>query len=145
MRYTFGAALAALTLGAAALSHGGPQEFQVVAHPSVHGTWISKTNLSALFTGRADRWGDKVVAKPVDQSAKSAVRHAFTTAVLGLSMGEIQRYWQDRVAAAHVLPPPIKSSDEEVLRYVAATPGGVGYVAPDAVIPASVKVISVTD
>jgi len=117
----------------------------VVVHPSVRGTWISRASLSALFTRTTDRWGDKAGAKPVDQSAKAPVRHAFTASVLGLSMGKLQQYWQNRVAADRVLPPPIKDSDQEVLDFVAATAGAVGYVGPDTSIPDGVKVISVID
>jgi ABC-type phosphate transport system substrate-binding protein len=145
LRQALWVALFSLALGAAKPSVSGSQEFRVVVHPSVRGTWISRASLSALFTGKTDRWGDKASARPVDQSAKSSVRHAFTASVLGLSMGELQRYWQDRVAADRVFPPPTKATDEEVLRYVAATAGAVGYVGPDAVIPEGVRVISVVD
>jgi ABC-type phosphate transport system substrate-binding protein len=142
-------ALAALTmtfaLGVAAPATSGSQEFQVVVNQSVRGTWIARASLQALFTGKSDRWGDKAVARPVDQSAKSPVRRALTTSVLGLSMGELQRYWQDRVAADRVFPPPIKSSDDEVLSFVAATTGSVGYVGPEVVIPPGVKVLTVTE
>jgi ABC-type phosphate transport system substrate-binding protein len=124
----------------------GTAEFRVVVNASVHGTWISRAALSAIFKGKADRWGgDEASAKPVDQSASSSVRHAFTAAVLGLSMGEIQRYWQDRVARERLFPPPEKASDAEVLRYVAETAGAVGYVGPGAAIPDGVKVLSITD
>ena len=146
MRLACGVCFVVMTLGAAmAPAANGTQEFQVVVHPGVRGTWISRVNLQALFTGRTDRWGDKTSVRPVDQSLKTPVRRAFTTSVLGRSMGEIQRYWQDRVAADRVFPPPIKSSDEEVLGFVAATAGAVGYVGPDTTIPEGVKVISVTD
>ena len=145
MRFSVGVLVGAVALGAALPSASGAQEFQVVVHPNVRGTWISRGNLSALFTGKTDRWGDKVTARPVDQSAKSPVRRAFTVSVLGLSIGEMQRYWQDRVAANRIFPPPIKASDAEVLGFVAATAGAVGYVGPDTAIPESVKVISVVD
>ena len=145
MRLTSVLSFVALTLMSAAPSGSGTQEFQVVVHASVRGAWISRTNLTAIFTRQADRWGDKAVAKPVDQSAKSPVRHAFTVSVLGRSMGEIQQYWQNRVATDRVFPPPIMATDEEVLRYVAATAGAVGYVGLDTAIPEGVKVLSVTD
>jgi len=146
VRLACGVCFVVMTLGAAmAPAANGTQEFQVVVHPGVRGTWISRVNLQALFTGRTDRWGDKTSARPVDQSLKTPVRRAFTTSVLGRSMGEIQRYWQDRVAVDRVFPPPIKSSDAEVLRFIAATTGAVGYVSPEAPIPENVKVISVTD
>jgi len=135
--------LAALSLGTAATA--GTPEFQVVVNTSVKGTWISRASLQALFTGKRSRWGDSETARPVDQSAKAAVRHAFTASVLGLSMGEVQRYWQNRVAVDRVFPPPIKDSDEEVLGFVARTSGAVGYVGPDTAIPSGVRVIDVVD
>jgi ABC-type phosphate transport system substrate-binding protein len=145
VRHVLGIALLTASLATAGPAVSSTQEFQVVVHPTVKGTWISKSNLQALFTGKTDRWGDKTVAKPVDQSAKSAVRHAFTTSILGLSMGQVQSYWQDRVANDRLFPPPIKATDEEVLRYVGATAGAVGYVGVETVIPESVKVVSVVD
>lgn len=146
MRLACGVLFVAMTLGAAtAPAASGTQEFQVVVHPTVRGTWISRSSLQALFTGKTSLWGDKTTAKPVDQSAKAPVRRAFAASVLGLSIGELQRYWQDRVAAARIFPPPVKSSDEEVLGFVAATAGAVGYVGPDTAIPEGVKVISVVD
>jgi hypothetical protein len=123
----------------------GRQPFQVVVHPGVQGTWISRTALSALFTGTSNRWGDKAQALPVDQSASAAVRRAFTASVIGQSMGELQMYWQRRVMSDHVYPPPIKGSDQEVLDYVAAHAGAVGYVDGGTTIPAGVKVIDVVD
>jgi hypothetical protein len=145
VRYAPWVLLAALTLGAATASASGAQEFQVVVHSGVRGTWISRASLSALFTRKSLAWGDKVAAKPVDQSAKTPVRHAFTVSVLGLSMGAIQSYWQGRVAAERVFPPPVMVSDEEVLSFVAATVGAVGYVGPDTAIPEGVKIISIID
>jgi ABC-type phosphate transport system substrate-binding protein len=137
--------LAALVSAAVAASASGAQEFQVIVHPSVQGTKITRANLSAIFTGKTARWGDKAEARPVDQSANARVRRAFTVAVLGLSMGELQMYWQRRVMADHVFPPPVKGSDEDVLGYVAENPGAIGYVSPEAALPESVKVIAVVD
>jgi ABC-type phosphate transport system substrate-binding protein len=134
-----------VALLAATAAAGGVEEFQVVVHPSVRGTKISRANLSALFTGKTSQWGDKTQAMPVDQSAKAPVRRAFTAAVIGLSMGELQMYWQRRVAADRVFPPPIKGTDQEVLGYVAATAGAIGYVSPDAAIPESVRVLAVVE
>lgn len=145
MRFCVGILTAALILVAALPSANGTQEFLVVVHPSVKGTWISRTSLSALFTGKTDRWGDNTPAKPVDQSSKAPVRRAFTTSVLGLSIGEMQQYWQARIAASRVFPPPIKASDQEVLGFVAVTAGAVGYVGADTNIPEGVKVINITE
>ena len=145
MRNTCAVLLATTALLAAVPAAPSEQEFQVVVHPSVRGTWISRVSLQALFTGKTDRWGDKASARPVDQSAQTPVRRAFTVSVIGLSMGELQRYWQNRIASDRVFPPPVKDSDKDVLSYVAATIGAVGYVGPNTPIPEDVRVISVVD
>jgi ABC-type phosphate transport system substrate-binding protein len=138
-------ALAAIAFVATTASASGTLEFLVIVHPTVQGTKISKANLSALFTGKTFRWGDKAQARPVDQSARAPVRRAVTAAIIGLSMGELQLYWQKRVATDHVFPPPTKSSNEEVLGYVASHEGAIGYVGPDTPIPDNVKVLAVVD
>ena len=139
------AALAAVALAATTASASGTQEFQVIVHPSVQGTRITRANLSALFTGRTSQWGDKTQARPVDQSTQAPVRRAFTVSVIGLSMGELQMYWQRRVSSDRVFPPPVKASDEAVLGYVAANAGAIGYVGPETAVPDGVKVIAVVD
>ena len=137
--------LAGIAFLAVAASASGAAEFQIIAHPTVQGTKITRANLSALFTGKTSRWGDKAEARPVDQSARTPVRRAFTTTIIGLSIGELQLYWQKRIATDHVFPPPTKGSDLEVLGYVSSHVGAIGYVGPDTVIPDSVKVLAVVD
>jgi ABC-type phosphate transport system substrate-binding protein len=138
-------AIAGIAFLATSAFTSGTQEFRIIAHPTVQGTKISRANLSALFTGKNSRWGDKAEARPVDQSARAPVRRAFTATIIGLSMGELQLYWQERIATDHVFPPPTKSSDQEVLGYVASHEGAIGYVGPDTVIPETVKVLAVVD
>lgn len=145
MRNRWWALTSVVALAAATAAASGTSEFQVIAHPGVQGARISRANLSAIFTGKTQLWGDRAQARPVDQSAKAAVRRAFTSSVIGLSMGELQMYWQRRVSADHVFPPPIKVSDQEVIGYVAATAGAIGYVSPDAAVPEGVKVLAVVD
>jgi hypothetical protein len=60
-------------------------------------------------------------------------------------MGELQLYWQRLVATDHVFPPPTKSSDADVLGFVASHEGAIGYVAAGTTIPEGVKVLVVVD
>ena len=145
MPKTWRLAFAGIAFLASTASATGTLEFQIIAHPNVQGSKISRANLAALVTGKTSRWGDKAEARPVDQSARAPVRRAFTAAIIGLSMGELQLYWQKRIATDHVFPPPTKASDAEVLGYVASHEGAIGYVAPDTAIPESVKVLAVVD
>jgi uncharacterized membrane protein len=145
VRYHLAGLIAALALAAPAVSAGGTQDFLIVANPSVRGAQISRAALSAIFTGRIQRWGDRSLVMPVDQSARTQVRRAFSASVTGLSLGEIQQYWQRRITADRVFPPPVKDSDLEVLEYVAEHGGAIGYVGSDTPVPEGVKILTVID
>jgi hypothetical protein len=73
---------------------------------------------------------------PVDQSARTLVRLAFTREVLKLEglpqISAVENYWQQLLFSGRGAPPAIKASDAEVVAFVTATPGAVGYVATGA-------------
>jgi ABC-type phosphate transport system substrate-binding protein len=113
-------------------------------NPQVKGSQILRQALSSIFLKRGARWGDGSDAHPVDQSLRSPLRVAFSNDVHQQGLMEIQVYWQREIAKGHV-PPPVKTSDEEVLEYVAATPGAIGYVSSGAPLPGTVREVAVVD
>jgi ABC-type phosphate transport system substrate-binding protein len=120
--------------------------FVVVAHPSVVGASIRRADLAGVFLRKIPRWGDRSAAVPVDQSATSAVRRAFSESVLQMSVSTVLQYWQKQMFASTPLrPPAVKASDAEVLAVVGSTPGAIGYVSSSAALPATVKAVAVID
>jgi ABC-type phosphate transport system substrate-binding protein len=134
-------AAAAFTTAPADPASAAPA-FRVIVHPQVKGNEIGRAALTALFLKQATRWGDGRAAAPVDQSVQSPVRRAFSFDVLQQSLVEVQMYWQRRIAAGQV-PPPVKASDEEVVAFVASTPGAIGYLSPATAVPETVREIAV--
>jgi ABC-type phosphate transport system substrate-binding protein len=121
-------------------------DFVVIAHPSVQGTAVHRADLAGVFLRKVQRWGDRSVAVPVDQSATSAVRRAFSEAVLGMPVSTALQYWQKQMfATPPQRPPAVKASDAEVIAFVASTAGAVGYVSPGASLPPGVKALSLAD
>jgi ABC-type phosphate transport system substrate-binding protein len=121
-------------------------DFVVIVHPSLAGSNIRRADLAAIFLKKAPRWGAGGTAIPVDQSGTSAVRGAFSQAVLGMPVATVVQYWQKQMFGATPLRPPfVKGSDPEVLAFVAETPGAVGYVSKSTVLPAGVKALEVID
>lgn len=116
--------------------------YRVIVNPSVKGSQIPRSALSSIFLKQAVRWGDGSTAVPVDQSVRSAVRSEFTGEVLKQGLVEVQIYWQRQMAKGQV-PPQVKTSDEEIVAFVASTPGAIGYVSPATPLPDSVRVIAV--
>jgi len=45
--------------------------------------------------------------------------------------------------ATGVTPPPVKQTDQDVLAFVAATPGAIGYVSTSIPLPEGVREIAI--
>jgi ABC-type phosphate transport system substrate-binding protein len=118
--------------------------YRVIVNPQVKGTQIPRASLTSIFLKQAARWGDGKPALPIDQSVQSPVRRAFSNDVLQQAVVAVQVYWVRQMSAG-VVPPPVKASDEEVVSFVATTPGAIGYVSAAIPLPDSVKTIAVVD
>jgi ABC-type phosphate transport system substrate-binding protein len=122
--------------------------FVVVVAASNPVSSIKREELARLFLKKTSRWSDGREVVPVDQSAGSAVRGAFTRSVLSVEgMGQIsavQNFWLQQVYSGHGAPPPVKPSDADVIAFVNANPGAIGYVsaAPSA---GTAKVLTIAD
>ena len=102
--------------------------FQVIVNVSGGPAAISRRELSTLFLGRRAAWPDGSRSLPVDQGESSRTREAFSHAVHGRSAAAVRSYWLQILFAGRGVPPPERASDAEVLAYVRANPGAVGYV-----------------
>ncbi len=134
--------LSAMFLAMAISVFASAADFKVIVNSSNGSAKISKTDLNALFLKKMVKWGDGTPAAPVNQSKKSAVRDNFTTAVHGKSVAAVDSYWQQQIFSGRDVPPPEKSSDADVVAFVKANPGAIGYVT-NAAATAGVKTVDV--
>jgi len=74
---------------------------------------------------RVDEHGLPLV--PLNLPPDSALRRAFSSSLLGRSPRTLAQYWNERYFHG-VSPPYVVRSEEAMVRFVAATPGAVGYV-----------------
>jgi ABC-type phosphate transport system substrate-binding protein len=118
--------------------------YHVIVNREVKGGRISRVALSSIFLRQAPRWADGSPIVPVDQSVQSEVRRSFSGDILSQGVVEVQIYWQRRMARG-MTPPPVKASDEEVVRFVASNPGAIGYVTAATPLPESVRLVELTD
>ena len=143
-RHRLAVAIVLSALATAGPTKGAAAEgaFRVIVHPQVKGSQIPRATLSSIFLKQAAKWGDGSPVQPVDQSMRSRVRQSFAADVLGQPMVEVQIFWSRRVATG-VTPPPVKQTDEDVIAFVAATPGAIGYVSTSTLLPESVREVAV--
>lgn len=139
--------LTSLALAAALVLAAGrtaqAQDYVVVVNAANPAASVSKSEASNLFLKKAAKWSHGAAAQPVDLPKSSAVRDAFSRAVLGRPASAIVSFWQQQIFSGKDVPPAEKGSDADVLAFVRANPGAIGYVAADAALGAGVKSISV--
>jgi ABC-type phosphate transport system substrate-binding protein len=136
--------IAALAMTSSVVGAAEP-EFKVVVNTANNTASISKTQLSRCFMKQTNTWINGQAVMPVDQSPASPVRAAFSAAIHDRDVNAVKSFWQRQIFSGRGVPPPEKASDSEVLAFVRANPGGIGYVSAGAQIGENVKILQVTE
>ena len=119
------------------------QTFTVVVNESNPVSSLSKDELSKIFLKKMTQWPAGGAITAVDLGKAARAREAFSKAVHGRSVSAIESHWQQQIFAGKDVPPPEKPSDAEVLEFVRANAGGIGYVAAGTALGAGVKAVQV--
>lgn len=144
-RVVLGIVSLVLAVGAPVQAEAPSLPFKVIVNAKVPGRAIPRDVLAQIYLGKVSRWGNESAIAAVDQSSTSAVRQAFSEQVLGMPVEGVKNLWLRMVSTGQVnqRPPLTKSTDEDVIAFVAGAPGGVGYVALTTPIPDTVREIQV--
>lgn len=125
-RCSLALALCAALVGARTC-HGADAGVAVImAADAAPGRW-NQAALAQVFRQkkRFDDHGQRLYG--VNLPATHPLRRAFSQQVLGHSPEDMDDYWRDMYFHG-ILPPYVLASEEAVIRFVAATPGAIGYV-----------------
>ncbi len=114
-------------------------QIAVITAPAEPHLSFDRDTLRNVYLKRifVDAEGTKLT--PVNLPPGTPVRDAFSRTVVRMSDERMQDYW-DKQYFQGVSPPYVLGSDEAVVRFVATTPGAVGYVA-SCHVDASVHVV----
>lgn len=88
---------------------------------------ISKAELALIFWRKKLYWGNGKRIQPVNLGADSSLRRRFSQQVLESQPEDQVEYW-NALYFHGTSPPFVVRSQEAMLRYVAETPGAIGYV-----------------
>ena len=88
---------------------------------------LSPALVAGIFARKRQLWRDRSPIVPVNLPASHPLRRNFSRWVFDKTPEEMQDYWNDQYFHG-VVPPPVLASEEAVLRFVASTPGAIGYV-----------------
>lgn len=118
-------------------------DFKVVVNASNPINSITTKELSGLFLKKDLTWPDGQAVTAVDLQPDSPIREEFTTAIHGKKVSAIKSYWQRQIFQGKAVPPMERSSELEVVAFVAVNPGAVGYVSSATTLNARVKELAV--
>jgi hypothetical protein len=136
--------LALLTLlpGIAARGEEAPPTgIAVIAAPGLEPARLDRAAVASIFRRKLRTLPDGGRLVPVNLPADDPLRIAFSVAVFDLEPAALDAYWNERYFHG-VSPPHVLASVEAVLRFVAATPGAIGYV-PACAVDGRVRLLMV--
>ncbi|MFZ1157646.1 MAG: TonB family protein [Candidatus Sulfotelmatobacter sp.] len=103
---------------------------KVIANASVKADIISAPELRRIFLQESGSLGDGTRVQPVIEK-DGPVHKAFLQQYLGRTQEDLQTYYRALVFTGRGSMPKVLGSDAEVVAYVAATRGAIGYVSSD--------------
>lgn len=123
-----GGALAA-ALGVVLLATSGPAHAAavlVIGAPGAAPASITADELALVYR-RQKTLVDGTRVQPVNLPAAHPLRRWFSQQLLGQPPEAMDGYWRDLYFNG-IVPPFVLASEEAVIRFVAGTPGAIGYV-----------------
>ncbi|MCE4555384.1 hypothetical protein [Pelomonas cellulosilytica] len=99
----------------------------VLAVNAANSAHIDDEAAAKIFLRQVKTFPDGAPASPVTQK-DGPVTEAFRTQVLKKNGSQLKAYWAQQVFTGGAKPPQELDGDDAVLKYVAETPGGIGYV-----------------
>lgn len=107
---------------------------------SANGAVINEGDISRIFLGKVKKFptGDKITL--VNLKYNHETRNEFEKKVLKKSASQVKAYWSKLMFSGKGKPPKELASDKDILAFVAANVGAIGYV-NEGSVDASVKVV----
>jgi ABC-type phosphate transport system substrate-binding protein len=135
----------ALTGWAARAEAQAQARFKIVVNAGSSVGSFTAAEVSRFFLKKTVRWSSGEPVHAVDLPETSPIRANFSQAIHDRPVAAIKVYWQQQIFAGQGVPPVELASEREVLDYVAATVGAIGYVSADAPVREGVKVVPLRD
>lgn len=134
--------LLVLGLGGTGVSSAGEDGFEVIVNPETSATEVDRDFLRDAYLKKVVEWDDGQAVHPIDLSDKFPARERFTRDVLHKTPSQLRTYWNEQIFSGKGVPPPEADSTAQVIDYVVANRGAVGYL-PAGTDPGRAKVVEI--
>lgn len=123
-------------------SIAGDARYELIVHPDNSVSEVSRDFLRDAFLKKATSWSDGATIRPIDLPSKVPARDRFTQDVIRKTPAQLKNYWNQQIFSGKGVPPPEADNVDQVIRYVLANPGAVGYL-PAGTDPQGAKIIGI--
>ena len=134
----------ALGLALSTAAPAGAQQYRVIVNATNPTSALTKDDLARLYLKKTGSWKHGGSVTVVDLGPTSPVRAGFSMSVLGRDVPTMKNYWQQSLFSGRGVPPLEQPSEAQVVAFVAANKGAIGYVSGDAPLADGAKVVAVT-
>lgn len=115
---------AALVAGASTVAHA---EVTVIVHAG-NGASLDDEAIANLFLGQTKTFAGGAEATPVNQKDSAGATGEFASRYLKKTPAQLRAFWAKQVFTGAGRPPKELDGDDAVIKFVAATPGAIGYI-----------------
>ena len=98
----------------------------VIVNPSNSAT-IDDEQIAKIFLGQTKTFSNSSEAIPIDQK-EGALREEFGNKLLKKSQSQLKAVWARQIFTGGAKPPKELGGDDEILKFVASTPGAIAYI-----------------
>jgi ABC-type phosphate transport system substrate-binding protein len=134
--------LVSVWLAFASSSIASDDSFNIIVNPNNPVRSVDSDFLREAFLKKTTRWSNGTLIRPIDLVGTSPTRDRFSHDVLKKSLAQLRAYWVQRIFSGTDVPPPEADSPVNVIAFVLANPGAVGYV-PSRVNPGAAKIVEI--
>ena len=113
----------------------------VIANPNVTESTIDKSSIQRIYLGKKTRWDNNLKINPAMLS-KGLTHDQFIKNYVNKSIPQFITFWKKAVFTGRGLPPKSFENESDLIKYVADTPGAIGYVSVSKNI-SGVKILNV--
>ena len=121
-----------LVIGLGRTSVADPPGFKVIVNPDRGIETIDRDFLRDAYLKKVNEWDDGDAIHPIDLPPSDRSRAEFTAQVLRKTPSQLRAYWNQQIFSGKGLPPPEAASVADVIAYVLANKGAIGYIPADA-------------
>ncbi len=99
----------------------------LIVHPGVPEESLQDEDVQRIYLGKKSRWSDDTHIVPVMLKSGS-LRSVFLRSVLERNETKYNTYWKQALFTGRGIPPKELDTLQELIDFVASTPGAIGYI-----------------